>query len=244
MKTLPHSGLFAVEFGADLGVERPNHGLANAVRKAVMIAPVSNAYCSAHGIQEIDLPQIETMQAAMLFEVSGRQSDIGFKDHRASYNRYKKASCTAFKEYASLQKMSGMDACAEALEHMYMNSTHPHVRDIFEIVHDLDLIRCIDESSITSKIDASSDVKGLGQAITKGMLLVSEKAIQATGDRLMYSPSGGTLCMSRDKYLFPKCSTDAAACLQAVLIIFMYAAECLKLQKVMSTGACSCTKKD
>ena len=46
--------------------------------------------------------QLLAMQVAMLFEVCGRDSDIGFDADPEEFMRYHTASCDAFERYACL----------------------------------------------------------------------------------------------------------------------------------------------
>ena len=57
-----------------------------------------------------------TAQVAMLFEVSCRESDIGFNDDSKTFLRYHTNSCEAFKKYAG--KFEGWQTCFAALERM------------------------------------------------------------------------------------------------------------------------------
>lgn len=74
------------------GVHRPNHGIANAVRKALLVPYVANLHVKHYNGTAVkgysfdkqdfalDPQLVFTMQVAMLFEVCGRESDIGFSD--------------------------------------------------------------------------------------------------------------------------------------------------------------------
>jgi hypothetical protein len=98
------------DLNAEAGVERPNHGLANALRKACL-APLLAAARSRHGqsgadgLEPADFafepPMVLAMQVALLFEVCGRQSDIGFNDDPDAFMEYHTASCEAFAAYAA-----------------------------------------------------------------------------------------------------------------------------------------------
>jgi hypothetical protein len=83
-------------------VHRPNHGLANALRKASLVPEVASAFREKEGDRfNYSASMIQTMQTAMLFEVSGRKSDIGFNDDPGPPNAfmmYHALSCAAFKE--------------------------------------------------------------------------------------------------------------------------------------------------
>jgi len=166
------------------------------------------------------------MQVAMLFEVCGRQSDIGFNDDPGPPNafmQYHAASCAAFKAYAT--PANGFDptdatVCFDALERMYMNpktATSAPVKRVLETCHDLDLFRCYGGDRMEDKVKklaalvVSTDVADL-------LALSAEQAIAATGDRLMYSRSMDT--RQYDAAAFPICSKQPKECLDAIMGVF------------------------
>ena len=61
------------------------------------------------------------LQVATLFEVCGRESDIGFDDDQSVFMQYHKTSCEAFSAYAA-GRLDGTAAAIaqEALNRMYM----------------------------------------------------------------------------------------------------------------------------
>ena len=194
------------DHGSAHGVPRPNHGLANAVRKAHLVRLVAAEYAQhylspgssqlAPASFEFTPNELVVMEVAMLFEVVGRETEAGFKDDSAAYGAYKQASCEAFAEYASQRALPSEIAvlCRDALDHMYCDSSFgaPYGRmcAVFEVCHELDLLRCCGESAMQSKLERVSADAGdeARQALTR----FAEGAILATGDRLFYSPSGGS----------------------------------------------------
>ena len=69
------------------GVQRPNHGLANAMRKAVLVEQVATAMADSTGGASFrfDPSTTATMQVAMLFEVCGRSTQHTPSDARAGW---------------------------------------------------------------------------------------------------------------------------------------------------------------
>lgn len=193
-------GAYQMDYDAVYGVERPNHGLANGLRKAAIIKPLSVAYSerfNAHGgltKAQFVFTAKETlaMQVAILFEVSGRDSDIGFDDDTPAYMGYHRRSCRAFKEYAA-SSGSGIDPTAaaialEAIERMYMDPKTDRSRGMkrmMEICHDLELFRCYTTDKMEAKIDNMK--KDIGIFAGEHFAKLAEATIRATGDRITYS---------------------------------------------------------
>ena len=75
---------YYVDLEAQCGVERPNHGLANALRKAALVRPVAEAL-AAHGGVKLSSAALDAMQVAMVFEACARKSEIGFNDDSKVY---------------------------------------------------------------------------------------------------------------------------------------------------------------
>ena len=173
------------------GIERPNHGLANAMRKAALVRPVAKAYLDhytggAFGSFAFSEAELLAMEVALLFEVCGRETDIGFHDNPTVFRGYHEASCNAFAEYtASCAHLDPTAAaiCLEGLERMYMDPKSERskpFKHIFETCHDLDLCRCYDPSKMTRKLEAlAADV---GQPECNKLARTAEAAILATGD--------------------------------------------------------------
>ena len=200
-----------MDFYAVYGVKRPNHSLAHAVRKAVMLEHVVGAIC----LDKSTLPSNETMQAALVFEQAGRESEIRFFDEPEIYSGYKKASCTAFKAWADETNLPAADVhlCLKALAHMYTATTADAegLTRIFEFVHELDLLRCFNVEQMKPKVDRL--MQFFGEAEANRLLVLSEIAIRATGDRLMGQSQ------DYDAVLFERCSKNPALCIEAVTAV-------------------------
>jgi len=83
------------------GVERPNHGLCNALRKAFLVPVVADLYHDKQSIGEVDISagHVFGMQLAMLFEVVGRESDMGYDDDPNQFMEYHQRSHKAFTDF-------------------------------------------------------------------------------------------------------------------------------------------------
>jgi hypothetical protein len=208
-------------------VHRPNHGLANAIRKAVLVPEVAAAYKAhysggAYGSFDFNSSQLLAMQVAMLFAVCGRENDAGFNVDRDQYQRFRAASCRAFDKYAR-SKDAGIDEaaramCLEALERMYGKPasarSHPYKR-VFQTCHNLDLCRCFGGHVMEHKLKALA--RDVGQPACDTLAQRAECAILATGDRLLFSPTGGS-GRGYDRSVFPQCSHQPAVCLKAAML--------------------------
>ena len=100
---------FYMDWGPVHGVQRPNHALGNAVRKAVLVESVVDTYkirASHLGLSLASedfnfMPEhMKAMQLAMLFESTGRKSEIGFFEDGEEYLSYKHAGLDNFRNYA------------------------------------------------------------------------------------------------------------------------------------------------
>ena len=130
---------FYVDLEPVHGVERPNHGLANAIRKAILVLEVAAALKATSPSIDFSPSMLHTMQVAMLFEVTCRKSEIGFNDDPGVYMQYHDASCAAFNAYAMDNTLEGRATCLEALECMYMTpktAASEPVKLVFEVCHE------------------------------------------------------------------------------------------------------------
>ena len=215
------------------GVAKPNHGLGDAMRKAWLIPHVLRELRNSAHIQEGGLSQksfdfgestctmVLAMQFAMLFEVCGRLSDIGYSDDPDTFMEYHKTAYTAFSNFSA--PMFGgdvFDTVLEALERMYMhpksNRSRP-VKLILETCHDLDLFRCYGKSRMQEKM--AKIAESVGKEACIRLVELAETAIVLTGDRLMYSGMGSNTRRSYDAELFPRCSKNARECWSVLLAL-------------------------
>eukprot|EP00041_Stephanoeca_diplocostata_P029849 m.889377 g.889377 ORF g.889377 m.889377 type:complete len:1393 (-) comp23644_c0_seq3:3364-7542(-) len=216
------------------GVHRPNHGIANAVRKALLVPFVVDLhhkhyyhtaiwgfeYSNDDFILAPDL--VLLMQVAMLFEVCGRESDIGFADDKEEFLRYHQASCAAFAAYASSMSPSGehFKKCLAALERMYMTpkgKSSALIQHVFEVCHDVDLVRCHTADKMKEKRKNIADV--IGKSAEIRITMATERAVCATGGRLLCAPITGNT-KDYDGALFRELSLNPCKCLATVDSVF------------------------
>jgi len=228
-------------------VHRPNHGLANALRKASLVPEVAAAFREKQGKRfDFSTDMVNTMQAAMLFEVCLRKSDIGFNDDpeiveagvvikRNAFMEYHSAACAAFKDYAATHSFDKASAaiCVEALSCMYM---HPKsdasapAKAILEACHDLDLFRCYGGSRMVNKIKHLKSK--VGEAAGERLAKLAVQMIRKTGDRLLFSPFDDLPTGFYSLALFSKCSHDSQECLDAI----SGGAPTIKVKKTLQPG--------
>ena len=140
-------------------IPRPNHGLANAVRKALLVPIVLKAY-SEHDRERSpskvlpcgwDLlePAVSALQTAMLFSAARRESEVGFSDSSKAYYQYRANSRAAFDAYAQskyfdhhfspLNGSTVRELCLTALEFMGQPASCPPsaepIKKILEASH-------------------------------------------------------------------------------------------------------------
>jgi len=221
-------------------VHRPNHGLANAVRKACLVPEVATAFAVKQGDQFRFLPSmLAAMQVGMLFEVCGRKSDIGFGDDPGPPNafmQYHASSCAAFKAYATQANsfdVKEATVCFDALERMYMSpktAASAPVKAIFEACHDLELFRCYGGDRMQQKVRHLKEL--VGDEAGERLVRLAVQMIKKTGDRLMFSPFADLTTGDYNLSLFTKCSHDVRACLDAIAGVL----PAVKIKKLLQTG--------
>lgn len=133
---------------AKFGIERPNHGLANAMRKACLVDVILKDVSPA--MLKNDFLFVTTMQVAMLFESVGRESEAGYR--APEYQRYRDISCKKYSAFAKDCGLEGWQDCEAALRGMFSTTKQTDatsspdrvakVQAVFEIAHNLDMMRC------------------------------------------------------------------------------------------------------
>ena len=212
------SFVYYCDFNPKCGVQRPNHSLANAMRKAALVPVLCKAFKYQKALDEPEL--LIAMMVGMIFEVVGRESDIGFSDAKKTYQRYHHASVKAYESYVSNQLPSNKysNRVRDALSCMYMDpkteESEP-IQEIFEKAHDLDLFRCYPEDMMTKRIEGLIQrLRSVEEAMS--LVVLAETAIDRTGDRIFCSMTG---LRERERYIgerFSKASKDAATCFRMI----------------------------
>ena len=212
-------------------VLRPNHGLCTAVRKALLVRKVASEYLAQYGKHDstasiggsfaLSDDEALALEVAMLFSVTGRQSEVGYRDDPGAYDAYKRASCAAFRTYATGKMSSTASKLPEAvIDRAYdaLLNTFPSnaaLKRVLERAHDLDLLRCTGAAHMSSKLAALQ--RDVGSAAMMRLASEAERAILVTGDRLLCSPTGGGCREEYHASDFPRCSQEPRTCLAAIL---------------------------
>eukprot|EP00966_Prymnesium_polylepis_P034868 810807-Prymnesium_polylepis.3 len=198
------------------GVERPNHALANGIRKAHLVPIVLDAYRkhfvgSKYGgkaeFTNIGPELVEAMQVGrpsthhlspsdlLCADVHAiaccRKSDIGYSDDSRNFLRFGAISREQFRKFGARIKWTGpeWELCSRTLESMYCPPGATAVQHVVEMAHDLDCIRCYDEEKMANGSLAKLE-RDLGKGPRDALAIEAERMILATGDRVFsYSPS-------------------------------------------------------
>jgi hypothetical protein len=138
---------------------RVNHGLAHAIRKAVLVRNVASV-CMDNFVErsnrklfDFNEAQLQAMEIAMIFEVCGRESEVGYNDDRLVYKSYHETSCKVFDTFARKVGMSDdvREEALEALHKLYQDGGA--MTRVFEYCHEMDMLRCSDAAIMHPKID-------------------------------------------------------------------------------------------
>jgi len=214
------------------GVPRPNHGLANAVRKAALVRPIAKAYASGYvgtSLERSDFAlgddQLLALEVAALFSAAGRESELSYSEDAVRHSAYKKVSCDAFAAYAESIQLPHRGPALQALRGMF--ASRSAMTRVLEVAHDLDLFRCCTAGQMRPKLES---IQGELQtssvnALPADRLLFQRAvdAIRATGDRLLSLPPASREEMQdRQPGTFCSCSLGEEApeaCMRAALLL-------------------------
>lgn len=191
-------------------IHRPNHGLAHTVRVAdyaKYIIDYFKTFAKDDNFrtfcQNITPEKLLEIEIALLFRISGRESEAGFRDDPKLYDQYRENGVNNFLRYAKLIGMSPADQnkYAELIRHAG-NPEYPtkgnhdpeknYIFYIMNFAHNLDLMRCYDANSYLKAITFDNQVVESSPDQQKGLhdlLNIVSMKIKATGDRLVCSYS-------------------------------------------------------
>lgn len=201
---------------------RPNHGLAHSARGAMYAPTVIEYYKSvtanpAYNFSDAD---IEKIQIALMFRVSGRENESGYKEDKVSYAEYQKAHAQNFRAYC--QANPGVfkdDAEIEKYAQILQTYANPAETSplaiIFKTCHNLDLIRVRDSDELIN--DLAIPTQLLGDANVKQLMLYADSCIRATGSRILCdNPIIGRGPIGYEDGVFRVASANPAQCLQII----------------------------
>jgi hypothetical protein len=214
-----------IDLHAVHGVERPNHALANGLRKALLVPPLVEAYrkhetSGNFGKEAFEFgPKLEqAMQVAVLFEKCCRESDISYECEIGpnEYAKYDNNSMKAFSEFMTQAGFSNdekvpLKQSLNGVKLMYQDDRSAMVH-VFEMAHGLDCLRCYSTAEMESRLTTLEE--RLGADCACRLVTMAEDMLRATGDRVMCSPSEKGRA-EYQKELFFKSNTNVIACIEA-----------------------------
>ena len=196
----------------EIVIQRPNHSLANAMRKALLVPAITQAY----QFPASDL-QLVMMQLAMIFESTGREHEEGGPEWQDDSERHRQASIGNFQAFAGrpeVMRFFGSEdepsavitEVAQALSDMYQPNPPPMVR-ILEVAHQLDLFRCKEQEYMDEKLKAIS--QETTEEACQALSMMALDAMRETGDRILskHSAWDGELQKGYDMGVFANVST-------------------------------------
>jgi hypothetical protein len=231
-----------VKFEDKIIIYRPNHGLAHTVRGAFYVPYILDYYAN-HAVDDqfknycktLTRDELIKIQKALLFVVSGRESDLGFSDNPSIYMGYRKRCGEQFVEFAKQDGWSEKDI--KKFHNLVVYYGDPHYTDkypdnsqnthyishIMKLAHNIDLLRCYDPLQFQRDvIQENSELveKTPAQAeFLKQLVLLAQHSLDVTGDRFFCRMNNGKLDLAPadkiqyDSARFIKASTNPEACL-------------------------------
>ena len=188
-------------------INRPNHGMLNALRKMSMVEHVAPLFGFTNTNYTSKI-YIFLMKFAMLFGVVGRESECGFTNNKEAYQRYREKSCEIFEDfmfsnvfYNSVIGISQVtnymiDYVVIALRLMHSPTKHQttlvnKMKLVLETCHNLDLFRCSNHTRMkTFHKDLLLKISMGNAHMVPRLMEFSCKAIKTTHDRMMSSFEG------------------------------------------------------
>lgn len=192
-------------------IQRYNHGLPHAVRKAFFI-PFIVDYFERQGldhlVKQLQLlferegkeNAIAKLQIVMAYEVAGRDSECGSRDDLKTYTRYLSQSQYAFRQYCMDANLVGenklfkdaddVEYYVNAIKNKYPNRFLGEEMDVVTAIvdasHTLDEFRCYWPSRMKQEIDSlNAYTKNKNNIDLWNLSKFCQQAVKITGDRLM-----------------------------------------------------------
>ena len=165
-----------LEAGCEAAVQRPNNGLAHAVRVSLLV------YSQVAGTGD-NMGPVHAAVAALFFK-TGRRSDAGFADHADANLEYARRSAQVYREFcrregflAPLGADGDCASLADLLAHCYEGryDDHPVARAL-RLAQDLELLRCCRVGDASAYRRTAADA-GLYP-------LMALRLLHRTGDRI------------------------------------------------------------
>jgi len=212
-------------------IYRPNHGLAHTIRKMMYVRVVfsffqkmrKTVFNVAGRIYSLE-DELEHIELAMLFFVTGRESEVSFKDNPDLYNRYRVSSSERFEQYVSERQKIFPQIAKMVTSHrgsIYKHIIHePHtptsnpfydtIKSLMRIIHQIDLFRCYDDLKMDAVTMSIANELNCTPTVNLPFMQYAVQCLQATGDLNLGKKIG------RNSRLFLACSTSVTNCLTAI----------------------------
>jgi SidE phosphodiesterase (PDE) domain/Poly(ADP-ribose) polymerase catalytic domain len=200
-------------------IPRPNHGLAHTLRKLFYLPTAVEYYISYQKLSEIEEKQLKSdinvMQLALLFFISGRENDLGSVHNETNFHRFRRQSAYNFESYVRDARIQlnpiKFEQYKQALLWFYDANDLgylKHIRLIMWQCHFIDLLRCLTPEQFNKSISYVEQC--VGKIRCEQLVKLAEVCIEHTGDRLLGS-------MNQHDYqpdLFVDASTSTKKCTQ------------------------------
>ncbi len=202
---------------------RPNHGLAHSLR-VVSYAPTVIEYFKAFAPDkenyQFSPEDVEKIQIALTFAVTGRENDGGYHDNPEKYLKFCEAHAKNFTDYCHANPGLFKDE-SEIQKYATMLKTYGDPKSvsplglIFKTCHQLDLLRVYDPNHIEKEFQLQMGI--LGRENAKELMVYADSCIRATGQRILCSnPMVGKPSVGYDGAIFTQVSTDVSKCFEVI----------------------------
>ncbi len=151
---------------------------------------------------------ISLIQLALIFFVAGRENEMGSRDNKEDYDRFRKNSAEAFKKYIEEKNLKFDQeiyrACYDGILKSDFHKGPIHA--ILKICHDIDTMRCFDENIY--KFVCDDIIPFIGREACDTLISLVEGCLIQTGDRILAS----TDIKSYNGNIFIQASQDVKKC--------------------------------
>ncbi len=223
-------------------IVRPNHGLAHTMRKVHYFDQALEfliKHCKKSNerkiLKKLKPDEIQKLKTTLAFYVSGRKSEVSWKQDDNAVKRYRDDAVANFKKHVATDpawKPEEIEKYAQLLIY-YREEEGGDTRDfkfrtldtIFDFCHQLDLARCYKPAEMKEAVDVRCFQNTTTQTDEAKKDLITLKkwavdCIKATGDRLLTDVNeageyiAATSMTSYDYQKFGPASKDPLACLK------------------------------
>lgn len=204
---------------------RPNHGLAHSARGAMYAPTVIDYFKTVTGSKDYDFSpdDIEKIQIALMFRVTGRENEGGFADYKDQipnrYAEFQKQHAQNFREYCKAHPGIYTDEEVELYATTLATYANPTANSplaiIFKTCHNLDLLRVRNPDKLSEELAIPTQI--LGTENVKELMLYADNCLRMTGNQITYpNPIVGNGSAVYDDAVFRVVSTDVNECFKVI----------------------------